>query len=192
MDILKEPIGKQDQYISAFGGITMFNFNKDDSVDVYPLKISEETIYDLEDNLLLFFTGFTRSASEILKDQNDRTEMNEKKIIENLNYVKKLGIQIKTALENGNVIKFGELMHEHWVNKKNRSVGMSNSVIDEWYELGIKNGAIGGKIVGAGGGGFLMFIAHDRNKLRHTMNKIGLSELRFSYDFEGTKLVMSS
>ena len=192
LDLLKEPIGKQDQYISAYGGITCFDFNKDGNVTVSPLKVDINTIYDLEDNLLLFFTGFTRSASDILKDQNDKTETNNINMLNNLHYVKNLGIKIKTALENGDTQLFGEYMHEHWENKKKRSPGMSNSQIDGYYQYGLKNGAVGGKIVGAGGGGFLMFMANDRNKLRHAMNKIGLSELRFSFDFEGSKLVLSS
>jgi D-glycero-alpha-D-manno-heptose-7-phosphate kinase len=191
IDCLGEPIGKQDQYIAAYGGLTCFTFHKTDTVTAVPLKVSMETIFDLEDNILLFFTGYSRSASEILKDQKNKTQNCDKEILENLHFVKKLGYRSKEALEAGEVAQFGELMHEHWEHKKRRSGGMSNPKIDEWYELGMKNGAIGGKLVGAGGGGFLMFCAADRNKLRHAMAKAGLEEVRFRFDFEGTKVVLS-
>lgn len=192
IDRLGEPIGKQDQYISATGGITCFTFHKDNKVTATPLSIDMNTIYDLEDNLLLFFTGFSRSASNILKDQKVRSEKNDTDMLNNLHYVKDLGFRSKKALEQGNTHLFGELMHEHWEHKKKRSSGMSNPKIDEWYELGMKNGAIGGKLVGAGGGGFLMFMAHDRKKLHQAMTQAGLEEIRFRFDFEGTKIVMSS
>jgi D-glycero-alpha-D-manno-heptose-7-phosphate kinase len=192
IDRLGEPIGKQDQYIAAIGGITCFNFQKDNSVQYEPLKISMDTLFDLEDNLLLFFTGFSRSASTILADQHQRSQKQDPDMLNNLHFVKALGLKSKEALESGNTIIFGELMHEHWEHKKRRSSGMSHPKIDEWYQLGMKNGAVGGKLVGAGGGGFLMFMANDRNKLRHSMSKAGLEEVRFKFDFEGTKIVMSS
>jgi len=191
IDRLGEPIGKQDQYIAAYGGLTCFTFHKDDSVTAMPLKISMNTLFDLEDNILLFFTGYSRSASDILKDQNTRTQSSDDEMLKNLHFVKELGYRSKDALEAADVVKFGELMHEHWEHKKRRSGGMSNLKIDEWYELGLQNGAVGGKLVGAGGGGFLMFYAADRNKLRHAMSKAGLEEVRFGFDFEGTKVVLS-
>jgi D-glycero-alpha-D-manno-heptose-7-phosphate kinase len=191
IDRLGEPIGKQDQYIAAYGGLTCFTFHRDDSVTAVPLKISMDTLFDLEDNILLFFTGYSRSAGDILQDQKDRTQKNDDDMLKNLHFVKELGIRSKEALESGDVIKFGELMHSHWEHKKRRSGGMSNPKIDELYELGLKNGAVGGKLVGAGGGGFLMFYASDRNKLSHAMSKAGLQEVRFGYDFEGTKVVLS-
>jgi D-glycero-alpha-D-manno-heptose-7-phosphate kinase len=187
---LKEPIGKQDQYIAAYGGITCFTFNKDDSVEAVPLRLDSETLFDLEDNLLLFFTGVSRSAGGVLKDQDEKTKKADSKMIENLHYVKELGIRSKEALEAGKPCVVGEIMHEHWLNKKKRSEGMSNAQIDEWYELGKKSGAIGGKLVGAGGGGFLMFYTEDPTKLRHAMFKAGLSEVRFRFDFEGTKVIL--
>lgn len=192
IDRLGEPIGKQDQYVAAVGGVTCFTFHKDDKVTAAPLGISMDTMFDLEDNLLLFFTGFARSASSILKDQNVRSQKNDAEMLANLHYVKELGYRSKDALESGNTVGFGELMHEHWEHKKRRSGGMSNPKIDEWYSLAMKNGAVGGKLVGAGGGGFLMFMAHDRNKLRRTMAAAGLEEVRFRFDFEGSKVVMSS
>ena len=192
IDLLGEPIGKQDQYIAAIGGITCFTFHQDDKVSATPLVISMETMFDLEDNLLLFFTGVSRSAGSILKDQQIRSQNNEADMLKNLHFVKELGYRSKEALESGDMILFGELMNEHWEHKKCRSAGMSNPQIDDWYDLAKKNGAIGGKLVGAGGGGFLMFMAQDRNKLRHTMATEGLEEVRFRFDFEGTKVVMSS
>lgn len=189
---LHEPIGKQDQYIAAIGGLTCLTFHRDGSVSASPLKISMETMFDLEDNLLLFFTGFSRSASGILKDQKVKSEQNNAEMLANLHYVKDLGLRSRAALEDGNTTLFGELMHEHWEHKKRRSGGMSNPKIDEWYQLAKTNGAIGGKLVGAGGGGFLMFMAKDRNQLRKVMAGVGLEEVRFKFDFEGTKVVMSS
>jgi D-glycero-alpha-D-manno-heptose-7-phosphate kinase len=192
IDRLGEPIGKQDQYAAAIGGVTCFTFHRDDQVTATPLGIGVDTMFDLEDNLLLFFTGFSRSAGGILKDQKERTQKSDSDMLANLHYVKDLGYRSKAALEAGDTRRFGELMHEHWEHKKRRSGGMSNPKIDEWYQLGMENGAIGGKLVGAGGGGFLMFMAHDRNQLRHTMAKAGLEEVRFRFDFEGTKVVLTS
>lgn len=186
---LGEPIGKQDQYIAAYGGLTCFTFNPDDTVDARPLKLGIDAMYELEDSLLLFFTGYSRSASSILKDQKTRTEQSDDEMLRNLHYVKDLGLRSQQALEQGQLALFGELMHEHWEHKKCRSGGMSNPQIDEWYDLGRKNGAIGGKLVGAGGGGFLLFYAEDPKTLRTAMAKAGLEEVRFRFDFEGTKVL---
>ena len=191
IDRLREPIGKQDQYIAAYGGLTCFTFHKDDRVTAVPLKISRESVYDLEDRLLLFFTGFSRSAGGILDDQKVRTQKNDGEMLKNLHYVKELGLRSRDALEAGDTEKFGQLMHEHWEHKKRRSGGMSNPQIDKWYNLGVESGAVGGKLVGAGGGGFLMFYAKDQQKLRHAMRKAGLEEVRFRFDFEGTKIIFS-
>jgi len=188
---LKEPIGKQDQYIAAYGGIICFQFNPDESVDAVPLKINMDTLFDLEDNLLLFFTGFERNAGDILKDQKSRSEKSDPEMLQNLHYVKELGLRSQQALEAGRCAEFGEIMHEHWEHKKKRTRGMSNPKIDECYELGRANGAIGGKLVGAGGGGFLMFYAKDRKQLRKAMRHAELEEVRFHFDFEGTKVLLA-
>ncbi len=188
---LKEPIGKQDQYIAAYGGITEFNFHKDGTVSSAPLNLSVQTVHDLEDNLLLFFTGISRSASSILKDQVDKSKSQNSDMIENLHFTKELGLKSKAALLNNNTSMFGELMHEHWEHKKSRSNGMTNDFINTAYIEGIKSGAIGGKLVGAGGGGFLMFYANDKERLRKRMAEIGLEEVRFKFDFEGTKVILS-
>src|SRR5437016_3318388 len=189
IDLLGEPIGKQDQYIAAFGGITCFTFGHDGMVKAVPLAISEEARSALEDNLLLFFTGYARSASQILKDQDQRTKGNDAAMIDHLHYVKDLGLRSRSALEAGDLARFGRLMHEHWENKRKRSGGITNRKIDTWYDLAIANGALGGKLIGAGGGGFLMFYAEDKARLRHAMRAAGLTEVRFHFDFEGTKIV---
>jgi D-glycero-alpha-D-manno-heptose-7-phosphate kinase len=187
---LLEPVGKQDQYIAAYGGISEFTFHKDGKVTSAPLKLRMETIHDLEDNLLLFFTGISRSAGSILNDQDVKSKEKNSKMLENLHFTKELGLRSKEALLAADTYKFGELMHEHWEHKKSRSSGMSNDFIDEAYNLGIKSGAVGGKLVGAGGGGFLMFYANDKERLRNNLSKLGLEEVRFKFDFEGTKVIL--
>ena len=188
---LGEPIGKQDQYIAAYGGVTCFTFNQDHTVDARPLRMSMESLHDLEDNLLLFFTGYSRHASDVLRDQKVRTEQSDGDLLKNLHYVKELGLRSQQALEGGDTDLFGELMHEHWEHKKRRFGGMSNQTIDEWYALARRHGAIGGKLVGAGGGGFLMLYSENHRRLREAMSKAGLQEVRFRFDFEGTKLLLS-
>ncbi|MBM4212048.1 MAG: galactokinase [Gammaproteobacteria bacterium] len=189
LNMLSEPIGKQDQYAAVFGGLTAYTFNPDGTVCAESLKLSDDVVDGLNDNLLLFFTGFTRSASNILSDQKKRTEMLDPDMLNNLHYVKEMGYRSLEALTSGNLSKFGELMHEHWMHKRNRSESMSNGQIDIWYESAINNGAIGGKIVGAGGGGFLLLLAEDKSLLRKTMKSFGLREVRFDFDFEGTKVL---
>lgn len=192
LDILKEPIGKQDQYIAAYGGVTCFNFQPNGSVDAWPLKITQETLFNLEDNLLLFFTGYSRSASSILEEQDKKSKEKDKQMLTNLHFIKELGLKSKDSLESGSLETFAELMNTHWHHKKQRSNSMSNSQIDEWYHLALNNGALGGKMIGAGGGGFLMFYAQDKMKLRHALRKTGMHEVRFRFDFAGTQVVAQS
>jgi D-glycero-alpha-D-manno-heptose-7-phosphate kinase len=186
---LHEPIGKQDQYIAAIGGITAFTFHPNGRVEARPARISEETLYNLEDNLLLFFTGYSRSASAILKDQNDKSKKQDQAMLDNLHFTKELGYKSLECLETDNLEEFARLMDVHWQRKKARSSGMSNAHINDWYDYAMANGALGGKLIGAGGGGFLMFYAGDKKKLRHAMREKGLQEVRFRFDFEGTKVV---
>jgi Predicted kinase related to galactokinase and mevalonate kinase len=188
---LREPIGKQDQYIAAFGGITCFKFMPDGRVQAWPLNVSEETLFNLEDNLVLFFTGYSRSASTILKEQDEKTKKSDKPMIDNLHFIKDLAKQSQRALEEGDLIEFGRLMDVHWQRKKERSSNMSNQAMNESYDCAMRNGALGGKLIGAGGGGFLMFYADDRARLRHAMREKGLTEVRFRFDFEGTKILSS-
>src|SRR6476619_7616259 len=189
LEKLGEPIGKQDQYIAAYGGITSFRFTPDGRVEAAPLKISEETLFNLEDNLLLFFTGYSRSASTILKEQDDKSRSADAAMTENLHFIKDLGQQSQQALEAGKLEEFARLMDVHWQRKKERSKGMSNDDINAWYDCAMANGALGGKVIGAGGGGFLMFYAGDKVKLRHAMRERGLTEVRFRFDFEGTRVL---
>jgi D-glycero-alpha-D-manno-heptose-7-phosphate kinase len=186
---LGEPIGKQDQYIAAIGGITAFTFHRDGRVEYRACNIAEETLFNLEDNLLLFFTGYSRSASAILKDQNDKSKRNDQAMLDNLHFTKELGVQSLAALETGNLEEFARLMDVHWQRKKARSSGMSNAHINDWYDYAMAHGALGGKLIGAGGGGFLMFYAGDKQRLRHAMREKGLQEVRFRFDFEGSKVV---
>jgi D-glycero-alpha-D-manno-heptose-7-phosphate kinase len=190
IDRLGEPIGKQDQYIAAFGGLTCFQFLPNDSVKAWPLKVDTDTLYNLEDNLLLFFTGYSRSASSILKEQDSKSRRHEQEMVDNLHFVKDLGFQSKEALERGDLHRFADLMKVHWQRKKERSGAMSNTNIDRWYQLAMENGAMGGKLIGAGGGGFLMFYAEEKKRLRQTMTAEGLREVRFGFDFEGTKVIV--
>ena len=191
IDRLGRPVGKQDQYIAAYGGITCFEFDRNGQVNAEPLQVSQSTLHELEDHLLLFFTGFARAASDILKDQDDRTKQADPSMVRDLHHVKDLGRRSREALERGSPATFGEIMHEHWDRKRKRTTGMSNPQIDEWYERGRKAGAIGGKLVGAGGGGFLMFYAPDPQRVRVAMAEAGLEEVRFRFDFDGTRVVFS-
>jgi D-glycero-alpha-D-manno-heptose-7-phosphate kinase len=190
IDVLKEPVGKQDQYIAAYGGLTCFRFLPGGAVEAWPLKLSDETLHDLEDHLLLFFTGYTRAACEILKDQDSRSKQHDPEMVANLHFIKQLGLETKEALEAGDTWRFGALMNKHWEHKKRRSPQMSNARIDAWYELAMNRGAVGGKLIGAGGGGFLMFYAEERSRLRHALGEAGLKEVRFRFDFEGTKVIV--
>jgi D-glycero-alpha-D-manno-heptose-7-phosphate kinase len=190
IDVLKEPVGKQDQFIAAYGGITCFRFLPNGQVEAWPLKLSQRTLYDLEDHLQLFFTGYTRSAGEILKEQDTKSKKHDPGMVNNLHFVKQIGREIKQALEAGDLAKFGELMNVHWEHKKARSSGMSNQRINHFYDLAMANGAIGGKLIGAGGGGFLMFLCQERARVREVMAGEGLEEVRFHFDFEGTKVIL--
>jgi D-glycero-alpha-D-manno-heptose-7-phosphate kinase len=192
IDMLHEPVGKQDQYIAAFGGITCFEFLPDDKVVAEPLKIAQETLANLEDNLLLFFTGASRSAAEVLRDQDTRTRENASEMLENLHLTKRLGHESRDALLAGDLRKFAEIMHVHWGHKKRRSPGMSSGFIDEMYELARTNGAIGGKLIGAGGGGFLLLYTEDKTRLRSAMRGAGLREVRLQFDFGGTSVLAHS
>ena len=189
MNRLQEPIGKQDQYIASYGGITCMNFHRDGYVWVDPLRLTDETLYNLEDNLILYFTGFSRSAGNILKEQNDKSKEHNEDMLKNLDFVKDLGYQSKNALEKGDLDTFADIMNVHWEYKKKRSGGMSNPKIDEWYSLALENGAQGGKMIGAGGGGFLMFYVKDKARLREALKSTGMSEVRFRFEKEGSRVL---
>lgn len=192
LDLLGEPIGKQDQFIASYGGITCFEFKRDGDVGVIPLRLDSLTRENLEDNLVLFFTKYTRSASEILRDQDTRSRSGEASMIDALHFVKRLGHESKAALEAGDLRGFAEIMRVHWEHKKKRSTEMSNGCIDKYYDLAIANGALGGKLIGAGGGGFLMFYTEDKTRLRRAMYDTGLREVRFRFDFQGCRILADS
>jgi D-glycero-alpha-D-manno-heptose-7-phosphate kinase len=189
IDILKEPIGKQDQYIAACGGITAFTFRSDGDVDVRTLDISDDTARELEEHLLLFYTGVARSASALLIDQDRKTKDSAESMLDNLHFIKKLGLESAEALQSGDFVAFSELMNVHWEHKRKRSPGMSTGPIDDLYNHARENGALGGKLIGAGGGGFLMFYADDKKRLRQAMADAGVREMRFRFDFSGTRII---
>ena len=189
IDLLKEPIGKQDQFIASYGGVTAFDFRKDDGVDARSLNASEETLDLLEDNLVMVSTGYYRAASSVLKEQDDRSKSNDKEMIDNLHRVRELGYRTRDVIESGNLTEFGHIMHEHWMHKKKRSSAMTNPEIDSWYELALANGAIGGKLIGAGGGGFLLFYTEEKGRLRAALRRAGLLEVKLGFDYEGTKIL---
>jgi len=189
---LQEPVGKQDQYIAALGGVTCMTFHPDGRVEPRAAQISEETRFNLEDNLVMFFTGYSRSAGAILRDQHERSRKDDPAMLENLHRTKEIGFASQKALESGDLRGLAALMDEHWQRKRARSGGMSNAKINEWYDLAMANGALGGKLIGAGGGGFLMFYAEDKMRLRKAMREAGLQEVRFRFDFEGTTVVTQS
>jgi D-glycero-alpha-D-manno-heptose-7-phosphate kinase len=190
IDRLGRSVGKQDQYIAAFGGLTCFEFCPDGTVDVSPLRISNATLHDLDEKLLLFFTGYARDADSMLADQRSRTEAGDEAMVESMRAIGEIGHRVRDALERGDTADFGRLMHVHWESKRRRSTGMSSGRIDQWYELGMANGALGGKLVGAGAGGFLMFYARDPSRLRAAMAGAGLQELRFSFDHDGSTVIV--
>ncbi len=192
IDILKEPIGKQDQYIAAFGGVPCFTFEKNGDVLVEPLRISDELLYQLEHNLLFFYTGVERSASEVLGEQNERSKNDDPEVINNLHRVKEIGLESRKLLERGDLDGFGELLDVHWQVKKNLSAKVSSPFIDECYETAKNNGALGGKIIGAGGGGFFMFYCNgDRSKLTEALKQMGLVPTWFGFDFQGVKTLVN-
>jgi D-glycero-alpha-D-manno-heptose-7-phosphate kinase len=188
---LREPVGKQDQYIAAYGGLLCQEYNPDGTVKVYPLQMTDNAVRELRESLMLFFVGSTRSASAILQDQKQRSESGDKSMIDGLHFTKNLGYEIRRVLEAGDIARFGDLMHQHWLCKRDRSVGMTNGHIDDLYELArSKGGATGGKLVGAGGSGFLLFHTADRTRLRTTMREAGLTEMDFTFDFDGSVVTL--
>ncbi len=191
---LGEPIGKQDQYMAAFGGITCLTFDTNGDVLVEPLRISDETLDLLENNLLFFFSGVERKASDILIEQDQKSKANDPDMEQNLHQVKDIGLKTREYLENGKVDMLGELLHVHWEAKKKRSSKMTDPFIDDCYEAALKNGAIGGKLMGAGGGGFFMFYCENGNKAKvsESLQKMGLRRERFHFDWEGVRILLNS
>jgi D-glycero-alpha-D-manno-heptose-7-phosphate kinase len=190
LEVLKKPIGKQDQYMASFGGLTTLDIKPDGAVTVTRLDLEVDLVETLEDNILMFYTNEMRDATVILKKQDEATREKDRTVVTSLREIKDIGLEISSAISKGNLRLFGELMDVHWQTKKRLSQGISNPQIDAWYELAKQNGAIGGKISGAGGGGFLMlYCEENKAQLREAMRKAGLRELKFRFDFEGSKVV---
>lgn len=185
IDILAEPVGKQDPYVAAHGGICTYTFRSDGQVDVDPLELDPVTLRKFRDNLLLFFTGESRSASAVLGDQDERSKAGEETMLENLHKTKAMGYTSRDLLLSGDLVAYGELMHEHWENKRRRSPGMATERIDELYTLARRSGVVGGKLVGAGGGGFLLVYARRPSDTRQAMAAAGAQELVFDFEFGG-------
>jgi D-glycero-alpha-D-manno-heptose-7-phosphate kinase len=190
LEVLKKPIGKQDQYMAAFGGLTTLDIDPDGRVCVTRLDLDVDLVESLEHNILMFYTNEMRDATSILRKQDDATRAKDRAVVNSLREIKDIGLEIGDAISSGNLRRFGELLDVHWQSKKRLAAGISNPQIDAWYELAKKNGAVGGKISGAGGGGFLMLYCEDNKaRLREAMRAAGLRELKFRFDFEGSKVV---
>jgi len=188
-----QPAGKQDHFLAAFGGLTCLEIDTDGTVSVSPLSISVHTSEELRNSMVVFFTGIQRESFDILSQQERDTRKGDGQVIDSLHEVKAIGYDIKKTLEDGDLDHFGELLHTHWQSKKRRSSKMSNPEIDRWYDEARRAGALGGKLMGAGGGGFLMFYcpAQHRGDLRTRMAAEGLREMRFQFDVEGAKVLMN-
>ena len=216
IELIGKPIGKQDQYAAAFGGIVQLDIDRLGKVTVTPLKLQQEIVYELENRLLMFYTNIERDANVILGEQSRKMEdgrggmedgmkkagskqyvvsekTDEVSALEAMHKIKEIGQEIKKTLIDGDICEFGKLMHKHWMTKKNVSTKMSNSNIDNWYELALKSGALGGKIMGAGGGGFLLLCAENgkRKQLRSAMENAGLKYMDFKFDWEGSKVLVN-
>ncbi len=191
IDLVGKSIGKQDQYASALGGINELIINKSGKVTVNPLSLDKEIIFELENRLLMFYTNVTRDANEILSEQSKKID--ELEVIEAMQEIKQIGIDIKKALLSGDIDNFGKCLHQHWIVKKTISTKMSNDYIDSCYKSALNNGALGGKIMGAGGGGFLLLCAKvgERRKLKSSMDLMGLKQMYFRFEFEGCKVVIN-
>jgi len=185
------PVGKQDQYMASFGGLTRLIIDKRGNVEVERLNLSPGIIRDLENSLCVFYTGIKRQSKEVLSKQNKATVDGDKKVVENLHYIKEIGVDIYKSIKNGDINKFGALMDMHWQHKRSLTNNVTSSEIDLWYREGKYAGALGGKIMGAGGGGFLLFCCPgDKTPLRTAMAKLGLVEMFFNFDFDGVKILV--
>jgi D-glycero-alpha-D-manno-heptose-7-phosphate kinase len=190
MNRLREPSGKQDEYTASLGGIKAYEIDTRGHMTINDLSISENTLAELEYGIMMFYTGITRSAGEILGKQQARVSGGDGQAVEKMHGIKAIGLESKRALESSNLERFGELLHEHWVLKRGVTDNMTTDQVDRWYSIARQNGALGGKLVGAGGGGFLMlFCQEGRQKVRTALSKLGLIEIRFRFDLEGSKVI---
>ncbi len=182
------PIGKQDQYAAAYGGLNFYQFNPDGSVDIQPVLLDHDKYKQLEKNLIMLYVGGEHSASQILKEQSKNMtsakdkEEGQKKIVE-------LTYQLKKELENNNIDAVGETLHQNWLIKKTLASGISNPQFDKWYDKALKNGATGGKILGAGGSGFFLFYVPEKNQEKFRKAMKSLPEMEFKFDHTGTQVM---
>lgn len=189
IELCGEKIGKQDQYAAAFGGLNIIEFNQDDSVSVSPIKCKPQTIAKMEESIIVFYTGRTRSASALLSNQSDNMKQASKK--ELMSEMVSLVYDMKEILENNQIELLGELLHKNWMLKCQMAKGITDSEIDEWYNKGLKAGAKGGKLLGAGNGGFMMFLAPKENHVDIIKAMSGLQRVPFIFDKSGSKVVFS-
>ena len=186
---LKEPVGKQDQYSSAFGGLRSYKFMKNGEIIIKKINIEPKKLINFKNSLSIYFTGILRNSYDILKTQDKKTKIMDKDMISNLDRVKEMGMNTKHILEKGNLQDYGYLLNDHWNHKKKRSSKMTNKFINRLYDFGLSNGAIGGKLIGAGGGGFLIFFSKNSKQLEQAFKKIKINKVNFKFDFEGVKLL---
>jgi D-glycero-alpha-D-manno-heptose-7-phosphate kinase len=191
IDRLKEPIGKQDQYISAYGGITAFTFEKGGGVQVERVPMKIDVVEELEMNLLVFYSGVERKASDVLIEQKKTIQANKDDAVKRMHRIKELGYETRKLLVDGDIDRYGELLHEHWTNKRKLASNMTDGAIDEHYEAARKAGALGGKLMGAGGGGFFLFYVRpeSRRRVYEALTARGLRQLRFRFDFDGARIM---
>ena len=190
MDILKKPMGKQDQYLAALGGFVVLEIDNNGVVKAKKINLDQSRMNELKRNLLIFYTGQQRKNNKILKEQDNSTKKNKKDVLDSLHYIKESGHKILQIVESGDLDELGLMFREHWEMKKKLSSGITNSQIDSIYNIALDNGAIGGKISGAGGGGFFTFYCNnDHQKLRNAMFNLGLKELEYSFDDGGSKII---
>jgi D-glycero-alpha-D-manno-heptose-7-phosphate kinase len=193
IDLVGHPVGKQDQYIAAFGGLTCFEVERNGRVHVSPLRVPGQCVEDLRSNTLLFYTGQTRRSLDILEDQKQDTATGKQSVVDSLHVTKQIGYEIKDALEDGDLVRYGKLLHRHWLNKKRRSAKISDASVDRCYDVARSKGALGGKVMGAGGGGFLMLFTTPEAKqsVREAMAAEGLREMPFDFDLDGAKVLVN-
>jgi D-glycero-alpha-D-manno-heptose-7-phosphate kinase len=190
-NVLRKPVGKQDEYASAFGGLNFISFHQDGTTHVEPLNLEPELVRELQSNLLLFFTGASHHSWTILEEQEKSTRSMDTGMVDYLHEIRRLAQPMRDALLAGELSQFGLLLHEGWEIKKRLSSKISNVRINEMYDSALRNGAIGGKITGAGGGGFLLLFCPQRyqQNVREGITALGAKEMGFEFDFQGAQVV---
>ena len=186
---LKEPVGKQDQYASTFGGLRSYNFLKSGEVIIKNIKIKKKKLINFKNSLSMYYTGILRDSYDILKTQDIKSKRMNKEMLINLDMIKEMGFNTKYILEKGNIEEYGYLLNDHWKTKKKRSPNMTSKFINKLYDYGLKNGATGGKLIGAGGGGFLLFFSNNVKELDAAFNKINIKKMNFDFEFDGAKIL---